>query len=91
MRVKESESYYNEPLFKFKDINKEVLTVDIDTKKFNIEGNKIYILEGFLFNKEECRLEPLLNSNIKEIDDFLDKDKNYDESDIYSLQYYYSI
>ena len=85
MRVKESESYYNEPLFKFKDINKEILTVDIDTKKFNVEGNKIYILESFLFNKEDCRLEPLLNSNIKEIDDFLDKDKNYDESDIYSL------
>ena len=91
MRIKESESYDNEPLFKFKDINKEILTVDIDTKKFNVEGNKIYILESFLFNKEECRLEPLLNSNIKEIDDFLDKDKNYDESDIYSLQYYYSI
>ena len=52
MRIKESESYNNEPLFKFKDINKEILTLDIDTKKFNVEGNKIYILEVFYLIKK---------------------------------------
>ena len=85
VKEKEMESFTNEPIFKFKDINKKELTINVDIKKFNVEGQKVYLLEGFLYDIEVSKFIQLPNSNIKEIKDFLYKDKNYAQSDILPL------
>ena len=70
------------PEYIFKDINKEKINVLFDKKKFQLEGQKLYLLEGFLINKDK-ELIQLPNSWISEINESLDK--NISESKINHL------
>ena len=84
VKIKEKETDSNESKIIFKDINKKKLNINFDKNKFKIEGQKKYLLEGFLL-KENKNLIQLKNSSITEIDESLDKNRGIEQSSISKL------
>jgi len=69
----------------FRDVNKEGLIMNFNHDKYNVEGQKIYLLEGFFYDVNGCKLIQLPYSNVVEITETLDENKNISESDIPNL------
>ena len=67
VKIKEKETAEGIQKKNFKDVNKEELFVKFDHDKFNVEGQKIYLLEGFFYDVNECKLIQLPYSNVVEI------------------------
>ena len=85
VKVKEKETFNGTSTTSFKDINKKGLIINYDDKTSKVEGQKIYILEGFLYNNEEEKLIQLQKSNIREVNESLNKNENIIQSDILEL------
>ena len=85
VKIKEKEAFDGIPNIIFKDINKEPLIIQFDNEKLNVEGQKIYMLEGFLYNHKENKLYQLPNSNATEIIELLDTNKTFEKSEIPNL------
>ena len=85
VKIKEKETSTATSTIVFKDVNKKGLIVKLFKEKSKIEGQKIYILEGFLYNSEENKLIQLSNSNVSEVDELLNKNINITESYIPNL------
>ena len=75
VKIKEKETDSNESKIIFKDINKQKINIIYDKEKFKIEGQKKYLLEGFLL-KENKTLIQLQNSNISEIDEGIEQSQS---------------
>ena len=85
VKIEEKEDITGGQYIFFKDMNKEQLIIKYDKGKFDLEGQKIYLLEGFLLDYNENKLYQLPNSNVTEIIDVLDKNKNIEKSEIPGL------
>ena len=85
VKIKEKETFDTIPNIIFKDINKEPIIIQLDNEKLNVEGQKIYMLEGFLYNHKENKLYQLPNSNFTEIVELLDTNKSFEKSEIPNL------
>lgn len=85
VKIKEKETFEGIPRKYFKDVNKEELIVKFDYDNFDVEGQKIYLLEGFLYDVNECKLIQLSYSNVIEITEFLNGNKNIAESTVPNL------
>ena len=85
VKIKEKETAEGIQKKNFKDVNKEELIMKFDHDKFNVEGQKIYLLEGFFYDVNECKLIQLPYSNVVEITETVNKNKNIYESDIPNL------
>jgi hypothetical protein len=81
VKIMEKETDSNESKIIFKDVNKKKININFDKNKFKIEGQKNYLLEGFLL-KENKHLIQLNNSSITEIDENLDKNRGIEQSSI---------
>ena len=84
VKIMEKETDSNESKIIFKDVNKKKININFDKNKFKIEGQKNYLLEGFLL-KENKHLIQLNNSSITEIDENLDKNRGIEQSSISKL------
>ena len=85
LKVKENETFDGKQKKVFRDVNKEELIMDFEHNKFNVEDLKIYLLEGFFYDVNECKLIQLPYSNVVEITETLNENKNISESDILNL------
>ena len=85
LKVKENETFDGKQKKVFRDVNKEELIMDFEHNKFNVEDHKIYLLEGFFYDVNECKLIQLPYSNVVEITETLNENKNISESDILNL------
>ena len=85
VKTNETESFSGFTNIFFIDINKEELLITFDRKKFKVEGQKIYLLEGFLFNYEEKKFIQLANSNIVEMNEVLKRNEIISKSNIKDL------